>query len=72
MEVIQSVKFKHEPNERVQRLLKEYLDMVNFCIGEAIKAKTTSLKKLHHLVYHGLKDVMTVIPSISSRLTARP
>ena len=56
MEIIQSVRFKYEPTEQIRQLLKDYLDMVNFCIREAIEAKTTSLKRLHHLVYPRLKE----------------
>jgi len=55
MEIIQSVKFRYKPSEQVTRLLKDYLEMVNFCIRKAIDARTTSLKKLHHLVYPELK-----------------
>jgi putative transposase len=56
MEVVQSVKFRYEPNEQIQRLLKDYLDMVNFCIRQAVEANALSLGKLHDLTYRKLKE----------------
>jgi putative transposase len=56
MEVIQSVKFRYEPNERVRKLLEDYKDMVNFAIQQAVENRVSSLSKLHQLVYRKLKE----------------
>jgi putative transposase len=55
IEVIQSVKFKYEPNEEVLRLLKDFRDIVNYCITKLLELKTTSASKLHKVTYHELK-----------------
>lgn len=54
--VILSVLFGYEPNEEIRKLLKDFREMVNFCIDKALKHSVTSFSKLRKLVYDEWKS----------------
>ena len=56
MEVILSVKFGYEKTPEIDGLLRDFKDMVNFCIDKAVQHKATSISKLHRLVYGELSQ----------------
>ncbi|MEM3832615.1 MAG: hypothetical protein QW128_03315 [Thermoprotei archaeon] len=51
MELTLSVAFSYEPSDDVKRLLKDFRDMVSFCVDEAQRHNVTSFAKLRKLVY---------------------
>ena len=55
MEVILSVPFGYEPNDELKKLLKDFKDMINFCIDYAHKRRITSYAKLRKSVYEEWK-----------------
>ena len=50
-----AVSFGYERNEIVDKLLKDFRDMINFCIERAIESNVTSYAKLRKLVYEEWK-----------------
>ncbi|MEM3832442.1 MAG: transposase [Thermoprotei archaeon] len=55
MEIVLSVPFVYEVNDEVRKLLEDFRDMVNFCIGFAVERRITSYAKLRKSVYEEWK-----------------
>jgi putative transposase len=55
MELTKSLIVEYEKNELMEKLLKDFRDMVNFCIEKGLKYGY-SLKKLHESCYKKLKN----------------
>jgi len=53
---VKSVWFGMDENEGVRKLLEDFRDMVNFCIGKAIELNITSSFKLRKAVYDDFKE----------------
>jgi putative transposase len=51
MEVYQGVPFGYEPNREIRKVLEDFRDMINFCIGYAYERKITSYDKLRKGIY---------------------
>lgn len=65
MEVVLSVPFGYDINSEVKKLLEDFRDMVNFCIGYAYGRKITSYARLRKGVYEEWKrrwDYLTLLP----------
>ena len=58
LEVTQAVPFKYERTIEIDRLLKDYRDIINFCIRELIRLRKTSLKALHDAVYRKIQFLL--------------
>ncbi len=58
LETVKSVWFGIEESERgkVKKLLEDFRDMVNFCIGKAIELNITSSFKLRKAIYEDFKE----------------
>ena len=56
LETVKSVWFGIDENEGVKKLLEDFRDMVNFCIGKAIELTITSSFKLRKAVYDDFKE----------------
>jgi len=51
MEITLSVPFSYEASDEIRKLLEDFRDMVNFCIGKALRNNATSFAELRKLVY---------------------
>jgi len=56
LETVKSVWFGIDENKGVKKLLEDFRDMVNFCIGKAIELNITSSFKLRKAVYDDFKE----------------
>jgi putative transposase len=55
VEVALGVPFGYEPNEELRKLLVDFREMVNFCIGYAHRGRITSYARLRKGVYEEWK-----------------
>ena len=56
LETVKSVWFGMDEDEGVKKLLEDFRDMVNFCIGKAIELNITSSFNLRKAVYEDFKE----------------
>ena len=56
LEIVKSVWFGIEENEKVKKLLEDFRDMVNFCIEKALELNITSYYKLRKAIYDDFKE----------------
>ncbi len=56
MEITLSMPFGYERNDAVERILKDFRDMVNFCVNTALKSGITSYARLRKTVYDEWKS----------------
>jgi len=56
VDVVLAVPFSYERNEVIEKLLKDFREMINFCIEKALENNVTSYAKLRKLVYEEWKQ----------------
>ncbi|MCD6209485.1 MAG: transposase [Methanophagales archaeon] len=58
LETVKSVWFgiKEKNREKVRKLLEDFRDMINFCIGKALELNITSYYKLRKAIYEDFKE----------------
>ncbi|MDI9619995.1 MAG: hypothetical protein QFX33_04205 [Candidatus Nezhaarchaeota archaeon] len=69
MEIVLSVPFVYKVNDEVRKLLEDFRDMVNFCVGFAAERRITSYARLRKSVYEewkgrGITPLTTVIQHV--------
>jgi len=55
VEIIRTVKFGYQPTVKTERLLRDFRNMLNFCLKKAFETESFSIKKLHHACYKELR-----------------
>jgi putative transposase len=55
VEIIRAVKFGYDSTAKIEMLLHDFRDMLNFCLKRAFETDSFSIKRLHHACYRELR-----------------
>lgn len=56
VEMVRAVKFGYDSTVQTERILRDFRDMLNFCLKKAFETNSFSVKKLHHACYSKLRQ----------------